>query len=394
MSKRSVGVYFDETGEILVSFEAGQAGVPLKSLLPAHARGAGFDDFDVSGYFALARMVLATPEDMRAFARQLKQAPAQQPHRDLPPINPTALELCLPNGALDPERTAAVFEVVTAYWEQRTPMGIKAGLVATLWRRKATPLSIIAMIQAHSHLDPTTDQPVIALHQNVETGVALFAALLPQDLPCDQVTQSLLKALMGWISPIPVDPQQPPCPKLNGANLMFLGLTDEAGTLNRRATEAARGYIWPRIEQPPEIHGLWRHVHTHLGHYPAQASDASFDIYNSRIADLYDCAASNTTIAQAVTQMAKTGDPTPTHHLCVAAWMLSHLERAGHHRASILQTFNHPRIDWLASQAADDLLSTIFPGTSAPQTPGTSKPGRNDPCPCGSNQKYKKCCGR
>jgi len=21
-------------------------------------------------------------------------------------------------------------------------------------------------------------------------------------------------------------------------------------------------------------------------------------------------------------------------------------------------------------------------------------PGRNDPCPCGSGQKYKKCCGR
>ncbi|MGE9896430.1 SEC-C metal-binding domain-containing protein, partial [Anaerovoracaceae bacterium SGI.195] len=22
------------------------------------------------------------------------------------------------------------------------------------------------------------------------------------------------------------------------------------------------------------------------------------------------------------------------------------------------------------------------------------KPGRNDPCPCGSGKKYKKCCGR
>jgi hypothetical protein len=25
---------------------------------------------------------------------------------------------------------------------------------------------------------------------------------------------------------------------------------------------------------------------------------------------------------------------------------------------------------------------------------GTAKPGRNDPCPCGSGKKYKKCCGR
>jgi len=23
-----------------------------------------------------------------------------------------------------------------------------------------------------------------------------------------------------------------------------------------------------------------------------------------------------------------------------------------------------------------------------------AKPGRNDPCPCGSGKKYKKCCGR
>jgi len=24
---------------------------------------------------------------------------------------------------------------------------------------------------------------------------------------------------------------------------------------------------------------------------------------------------------------------------------------------------------------------------------GTAKIGRNDPCPCGSGKKYKKCCG-
>ena len=30
----------------------------------------------------------------------------------------------------------------------------------------------------------------------------------------------------------------------------------------------------------------------------------------------------------------------------------------------------------------------------APQPPHRSKVGRNDPCPCGSGQKYKRCCGR
>ena len=28
-----------------------------------------------------------------------------------------------------------------------------------------------------------------------------------------------------------------------------------------------------------------------------------------------------------------------------------------------------------------------------PEPPPTEKPGRNDPCPCGSGKKYKKCCG-
>ena len=28
-----------------------------------------------------------------------------------------------------------------------------------------------------------------------------------------------------------------------------------------------------------------------------------------------------------------------------------------------------------------------------PEPPPAEKPGRNDPCPCGSGKKYKKCCG-
>lgn len=42
-----------------------------------------------------------------------------------------------------------------------------------------------------------------------------------------------------------------------------------------------------------------------------------------------------------------------------------------------------------------------LPAAPRPQRPGarrpvhvTKEPGRNDPCPCGSGKKYKKCCGR
>jgi hypothetical protein len=32
--------------------------------------------------------------------------------------------------------------------------------------------------------------------------------------------------------------------------------------------------------------------------------------------------------------------------------------------------------------------------TAAEALPSERRPGRNDPCPCGSGKKYKKCCGR
>ena len=33
-------------------------------------------------------------------------------------------------------------------------------------------------------------------------------------------------------------------------------------------------------------------------------------------------------------------------------------------------------------------------GQAAPPVRVDKKPGRNDPCPCGSGKKYKACCGR
>ncbi|HAO21754.1 MAG: hypothetical protein BWK80_28225 [Desulfobacteraceae bacterium IS3] len=32
------------------------------------------------------------------------------------------------------------------------------------------------------------------------------------------------------------------------------------------------------------------------------------------------------------------------------------------------------------------------PSSSQPRLAGKQKIGRNDPCPCGSGKKYKKCC--
>ncbi|HRP96640.1 MAG TPA: UPF0149 family protein [Rhodocyclaceae bacterium] len=62
------------------------------------------------------------------------------------------------------------------------------------------------------------------------------------------------------------------------------------------------------------------------------------------------------------------------------------------------------RLQWL--EAARDALGAItarwralgLPGpeplaVDPPPSPAAAGPGRNDPCPCGSGKKYKKCCG-
>ena len=38
--------------------------------------------------------------------------------------------------------------------------------------------------------------------------------------------------------------------------------------------------------------------------------------------------------------------------------------------------------------------SSDTPAVKQPVRKNGKKPGRNDPCPCGSGKKYKKCCGR
>lgn len=62
-----------------------------------------------------------------------------------------------------------------------------------------------------------------------------------------------------------------------------------------------------------------------------------------------------------------------------------------------------PDEDWFdeanetAFQQKQPVVEPLFPQSYEPPTPYVRegpKIGRNDPCPCGSGQKYKKCCGR
>jgi uncharacterized protein len=44
-------------------------------------------------------------------------------------------------------------------------------------------------------------------------------------------------------------------------------------------------------------------------------------------------------------------------------------------------------------QGGNGMASTASPAPGLASVKRTSEPGRNDPCPCGSGKKYKKCCG-
>jgi preprotein translocase subunit SecA len=66
--------------------------------------------------------------------------------------------------------------------------------------------------------------------------------------------------------------------------------------------------------------------------------------------------------------------------------------------SSVSQEFLHPEAA-LTERTGDNAISeeTSFePTKAAKPSPQISGPkiGRNDPCPCGSGKKYKKCCGR
>ncbi|MCX5714356.1 MAG: preprotein translocase subunit SecA [Candidatus Omnitrophica bacterium] len=67
--------------------------------------------------------------------------------------------------------------------------------------------------------------------------------------------------------------------------------------------------------------------------------------------------------------------------------------------SSVSQQMVHPEISGLQApqgEAASPREAHPGPAHSAPAVSATSQPkvGRNDPCPCGSGKKFKKCCGR
>jgi preprotein translocase subunit SecA len=53
-----------------------------------------------------------------------------------------------------------------------------------------------------------------------------------------------------------------------------------------------------------------------------------------------------------------------------------------------------PEVKDLKTSGPSDIIAGDSSGASKPEPVHVSKIGRNDPCPCGSGKKYKKCCGK
>jgi preprotein translocase subunit SecA len=51
-----------------------------------------------------------------------------------------------------------------------------------------------------------------------------------------------------------------------------------------------------------------------------------------------------------------------------------------------------PAARWQENRGADAATGRAAPARVEPRTVTGDKVGRNDPCPCGSGKKYKKCC--
>lgn len=395
MPKRSVGVYPDENGEILVSFEKGQKGVPLKSLIPEAVRGEKFGDFDVRGYFSLAQMILVTPEDLQVFTQALnfKGASKSKPNKGtLPPINPAGLALCQPNGDLDPERTAELFQVVTAYWEYKDEMAIELGYVAAMWKRANNAEVVITFIKDNTRKHPKTGELELVFPEMPPEG-KLISSLLPLDVPLKDITKPMLENLVEWLSSVPRGEKGFGDRRRKVADIAFLGLADFFGEMDHIAITAARDYIWKQIDQP-DFKALWRHIQTVKGTYPVQDPEADYNAYNASIAELFDQNVRNVEISETVLKLAKSGVAVPTGHLAFAAWILWQMGRSGQYGFELQEIFNKSSANWLASEAANEFLNEVFPNEANAALPRHPKTGRNDPCPCGSGKKYKKCCGR
>ena len=392
--------YCGDDGTVYITLEREKEVVVLDTLLPESLRGKSYEEVtrcrEIGQFFQLADMLLISAEAMQAHVKGLaisgttKDNPVET---NLPPFRPSDLGLRNHEGLLDPQKLTEALSIVAAYWNDPDFLGIKSGYIAAALRRGMTAKDILKFIRANTQKHPKTGEPELVMPKFTPEE-ELITALIPPDISIPALSKARVEALFAWLSSVPSTAKDFSNPRRKVADIAFLGIANFSGVMDRQAANAARDYIWERIEEPPDFKALWRHIQTRLGNFPPDDPSADHSAYNARVAELYDQKATNTAIAAAVVELAKSGAAVPTDHLCYAVWMQWQLGRAGQLKPELSKIFNQQPANWLAADAANDLLGEVFPVPETAHMPAGRKVGRNEPCPCGSGQKYKKCCGR
>ena len=387
-------------GTVYICFENDGTMLNLDPLLPAKLRGKNYEEAiksnSIAQFFDLADMIFITADGWSRHRQSLdmtgitKENPIKTklPHFDLDYLN-----LRSPSGDPLPKKTAEILSIVAAYWESPKDMAISFGYVALAWHRGMPATEIIKFIQDNTRKHPKTGVPELVFPKATPEE-ELFGALMPSDIPFAEVTKSALENLQNWISSVPREQSRLRNRQQRASDIVFLGLADFAGQQDQTAIKMAREYIWERIGKPADYKALWRHIQASKGHYPADDPNADYSAYNERIAEMYDQNADNITISETVIKLPELDVSVPTDHLCFAAWMLWQMGRSGQYGFQLQNIFNKHQANWLASDAANELLSDIFPDTGQKPEMAGKNVGRNDQCPCGSKKKFKKCCGR
>jgi hypothetical protein len=357
-------LYHGKDGLVYVSFGPSESVMKLDLLLPEALRGMAYEEVKTSSkivqYFELANLVLISSEAMAAHikatdmtgASEANPAKVQLPFADL-----DHLRLRDEQGSLRPKQTEAVFSIVQAYWQESGGIGLRPGLVATLWREGRSAEEIIRFLRSATGSDGKINMP----DQQHQTPVMqlIIRLSVPQGKSlvdpkrCEQVLQWLRSCRIG-------DPSFDQPDGLR-ADLIHLGVCDTQERPVDSATNAAKAFLDEHWQEEPNYPRLWRHVQSALGAVPAETADADYAAYNERLADLIDGDAQNDEIATAVLAMVAEGLDVPTIPLCLAARLQTIRQlMPATSRDMTSATYNDMALNWYAPDAALQTMRQLF----------------------------------
>ena len=183
-------LYKGENGKTYVGFGEAKKVIELDLLLPQSLRGLAYDDVvqsqSIGQFFDLADMVLISGQVMDAHIKSIDMTDVSKANpvkTKLPAADLDYLRARDGSGNLLPGPMKDIFSIVVAYWDSKGTMGIKPGLVASLWRRGMSASDIVRSIRASTGKDGQLIKATGRGHDIMHTVIEAY--LLSNGLPAD-----------------------------------------------------------------------------------------------------------------------------------------------------------------------------------------------------------------